>query len=332
MAKFDFMSLEEPDVTEGDVKPVVEEGTPTEPVKEEVKEEVVVPVTDEDDEYEEVEVTIGEDGKEIETVIEPVVKEPVQKKEPYTEAEIQDILNIDGEIDTSRLSPAEQATMKAMQRGFTPKLQEAAELRKEVALLREQVKGAKPVEQPADIFAAYDEDPDGVLRYVDSQIQELVATGDAQDTGAIRQLESLKFDFNRRDVQKLREQASTRNVQTEIMSQIMTTVPDLAAKQDKLKEFALTELGYTEQELANETNPAVAGIGAARAIARINTAYDKAQARTTVRRKRKKIPTPVEKPSSSGFVKPDTDELKSTKQAALDSGNFSDYFAALEEE
>lgn len=328
MAKFDFMSLEEPEALEGEATPVVEEGTPTEPVKEEA-----VPATEDDGvEYEEVEVTIGEDGKEIETVIEPVEAEkPVQKKEPYTEAEIQAILTDDGEIDTSRLSPAEQATMKAMQRGFTPKLQEAAELRKEVALLREQME-AKPTEQPSDIFAAYDEDPDGVLRYVDSQIQELAATEGADNIASIRQLESLKFDFNRRDVQKLREQTSTRSKQSEIMNQIITAVPDLATKQEKLKEFALLELGYTEEELANETNPAVAGISAARAIARINTAFDKAQARKTVRRKRVKQPTVVEKPSASGFEKPESDELKSTKQAALESGDFSNYFAALEED
>lgn len=326
MAKFDFMSLEEPEALEADDKAKVEDSQPAP-----VEEKEVVPATEED-EYEEVEVTIGEDGEEIETLVEPVVEKPVQKKEPYTEAEIQEILNIDGEIDTSRLSPAEQATMKAMQRGFTPKLQEAAELRKEVALLREQMKEAKPVEQPSDIFVAYDEDPDGVLRYVDNQIQELATTGDAESMASIRQLEALKFDFNRRDVQKLRDQTSTRSKQSEIMNQIITAVPDLATKQGKLKEFAITELGYTEEELANETNPAVAGIGAARAIARINTAYDKAQARTTVRRKRKKVPMSVEKPSAGGFVKPESDELNTTKQAALESGDFSNYFAALEEE
>lgn len=330
MAKFDFMSLEEPEVTEAEEKVEVEEGTQKEPVKEEKE----VSATKEEDgvEYEEVEVTIGEDGKEIETVVEPVEEKPVQKKEPYTEEEIQEILKQDGEIDTSRLSPAEQATMKAMQRGFTPKLQEAAELRKEVELLRQQVKEAKPQEQPSDIFDAYDADPEGVLQYVDGQIRELSATGDAESLAAIRQLESLKFDFNRRDVQKLREQTTTQSEQSIIMNEILTAVPDLATKQIKLKEFALSELGYTEEELANETNPAVAGMGAARAIARINTAFDKAQARKTVRRKRVKQPTNVEKPSANGFEKPETDELKQTKQAALESGDFSAYFAALEED
>jgi hypothetical protein len=188
MADFDFGSLDESGVVVAEEEEVVQETqdhqSPTEP-QEEVVEEVALEGGDES-EYEEVEEDTPRDIVEIE-------EEPKKKKEPYTEAEIQEILANDLEIDTSRLSPAEQATMKAMQRGFTPKLQEAAELRREVERLREAVQGGQAQkEQPQDIYQAYDQDPEGVLQYVDAQIDELVRVGGAERLPEIKQLEALK--------------------------------------------------------------------------------------------------------------------------------------------
>jgi len=314
MEKFDFMSLEEP----------VEDNQPEEEVKEVVEEQ---PVVEEE--------VIEEDGEEYEEVEEepaPETETKAKEKEPYTEEEIQQILASDGEIDTSRLSPAEQATMKAMQRGFTPKLQEAAELRREVEELRKRMEEAKPKEQPSDIFEAYDQDPEGVIQYVDSQINELVATDPVENLAQIRQLESLKFEFNRREVQKIREQSVNQSEQNKVMNEILSAVPDLASKQGALKDFALQELGYTEEELAYETNPATAGMKAARAIARINTAFDKAQAKKSVTKKRVKKATKVEKPSSTSFEKPDVDEVAQAKKQALETGDFSAYFDILGED
>ena len=315
--EFDFTSLEESG--ELAVEDTPKEETTTE-VEEVVEEEVVEEVVVEEEEVEE-------------DVQEDVVEEPVQKKkEPYTAEEIQDILKSDGEVDTERLSPAEQATMKAMQRAFTPKLQEAADLRREMEDMKRSIEDSKPKAEPTDIYQAYDQDPEGVLKYVDSQINEIVQSG-TPDLAQIRQLESLKYDFNRRDLKKFQDNASTQVAQTKHMQEILTAVPDLATKQGALKDFAINELGYTEQELANETNPSIAGSGAARVISRINTAYDKAQARVTVRRKRVKKPTNVEKPSANGIEKPTGDtDFKSIKAKASESGNYDDFFAALEEE
>lgn len=317
--KFDFMSLEESgEVTVAEpVEEVVPKDTPE--VEELVEESI--------EEVEEVEEFTDE--VEEQEVVEKVVK----KKDPYTAEEIQDILKDDGEVDTERLSPAEQATMKAMQRAFTPKLQEAADLRREIEAMRSEMDEAKPKEQPADIYEAYDEDPDSVIQYVDSQINELISSNDPDTLSKVRQLDSLKYEFNRRDMKKFQERATTQNNQSAHMQAILEAVPDLASKQGALKEFALTELGFTEQELANETNPSVAGMGAARTIARINTAYDKSQARISVKKKRVKKATSVEKPSAAGFDKPSSDsDFQSIKAKAQESGNYSDFFAALEED
>lgn len=319
MGKFDFMSLEE----SGEVKP---EDNPEE-VPTEKPEENLEPEADE--EFEEVEVKEGDEEGEVEQEVEEV---PVKKKEPYTSEEIQEILKADGEVDTERLSPAEQATMKAMQRAFTPKLQEAAELRREIEDMRKSIEDSKPKAEPKDIYDAYDQDPEGVLQYLDSQVEALMAENKPENMAQIRQLDGLKYEFTRRDMTKFRDAQATRSTEQEHMQAIMTAVPDLAEKQGKLKEFAITMLGYTEQELAQETNPSIAGAGAARAIARINTAYDKAQAKVTVKRKRVKKATNVEKPSSGGFETPAPDNVKDAKENGMKSGNFKDFFAALEEE
>ena len=316
MAKFDFEKLDESGVLE-----VVEEEVSDNQTTEEVVEvEEETPAEETAEEEEVIDETV--EDTEVE------VKKQEVEKTPYTEAEIQEILKSDGEIDTSRLSPAEQATMKAMQRGFTPKLQEAAELRREVEQLREMVKGQVPEEQPSDIYQAYDQDPEGVLKYVDSKINELAVEGNIPE---VRQLEALKYEFNRREIDKLKAQRSTQGKEAMLMSAILEAVPDLATKQGNLREYAINELGYTVEELAAETDPSVAGERAVRNIIRINHAYDKHQALTSVKKKRVKKPTPVEKPSNVSVDKPDVDELKQAKEEALKTGNFRSFFEAMGE-
>jgi len=329
MADFDFGSLDESGVVVAEEEEVVQ-GTqdnqpPTEP-QEEVVEEVALEDGDES-EYEEVEEDTPRDTVEIEE--EPKKK---KKKEPYTEAEIQEILANDLEIDTSRLSPAEQATMKAMQRGFTPKLQEAAELRREVERLREAVQGGQAQqEQPQDIYQAYDQDPEGVLQFVDAQIDELVRVGGAERLPEIKQLEALKYEFNRRDIDRMKQQTVQQAQGAQLMAALTQAIPDLNTKQQELTRFAIEELGYAPEELAYETNPAIHGERAVRNIIRINTAYEKLKAQKTVKKKRVKKPTSVEKPSNVSPEKPDVDELIQAKKKALETGDFKDFFIAMGE-
>ena len=300
MEKFDFMSLEE--------EPSVED-TP--------KQEDVVEDQDLDVEVEDVE----ED--------EPVVKTQ------YTPEEIQEILSSDGEVDIDRLSPAEQATMKAMQRAFTPKLQEAAELRKEMADIRRQMEEAKPKQQPQDIFEAYDQDPDGVLEYVNGEISKL-SENPQENLLAIEQLRDLKLAFNRRDIQRFQDASKSKNQARQHVQKMMEHIPDLPSKQASLREFALNELGYTPEELAYETDPTKVGENAVRAVMRINAAYDKFNARKTVKEKKApKVPTKVEKPANNDGTRiqpDDLEELNELKKKGIKTGNFKDYFAALSEE
>lgn len=298
--KFDFMSLEE------------------EPV--EVIEEPTVEV--------DVEVEVDEDVEDL-IDIEEDVEEP-QVKEPYSAEQIQEILTSDGELDTTRLSAEGQATMKAMQRAFTPKLQEAAELRKEMQTLREQVEQAKPKAEPNDIYEAYDANPEVILKAVDDQIMELA--DDPKNLREIKQLEALKFEFQRRDMARYQTEQTSKVKASEYVNKLIGSIPNFAEKQGELRKFALETLGYTESELAAETDISRAGEQAVRTVMRINAAYDKLNARkTVVKKKAVKAPSKVEKPSA-GFSQSGDTTLADIKSEALRSRNFKDYFAALEEE
>lgn len=326
MAKFDFGSLsDELDPTpavEGE-QPVTEEAVVEEEQQGVAEEEV--PALEEEEEEEVV--YVDEDGN----IVEEEVEVKPKAKAQYTPEEIQEILANDGDIDTTRLSPAEQATMKAMQRAFTPKLQEAAELRKEMEKLRSELQ-PKTQEEPKDIYEAFDRDPKEVMGYVDSQIAEL-ATNPTENIAQIEQLRSLKFEFQQRAINNIQKQGSQQADMQKHVQAMLEAVPDLPAKQEALKDFAINYMGYTLEELAHETNPSVVGQHAVNTVKRINAAYNKLHAKTTVKKKKVvKRASTVEKPSVGGFESKDTPEIESIKKEALKSKNFKAYFAALEED
>lgn len=258
-------------------------------------------------------------------------QQPVVKK-MYTPEELQEIISSDGEVDVTRLTPEGQATMKAMQRAFTPKLQEAAEIRKELERIRQDIEAAKPKAQPKDIYEAYDQDPEGVSQYVDGEITRLIREDAAANAGQIEQLRNLKDQFRDRELNKLRTQSTQSRQIAEVVADIQRTVPDIATKQNALAKFALEVMGYTPEELAAATDPAVAGRQAVQVISRINQTYDRFMAGKTVAQKQvRPKPTAVESPGR-GFESKQINPIDTLKKKAIETGNFRDYFLALEDE
>lgn len=280
------------------------------------------------------EVATPEEGTpvaEVEEESEVEVEEAPVVKAQYTLEEVTELIRNDGDIDTSRLSPEGQAVMKAMQRGFTPKLEEAAAIRKELEEVKQAIESAKPKEQPKDIYEAYDQDPKGVLEYVDGEIGRLIQEGAADNAIQIEQLRNLKDQFRDRELQKLRSQSTQASQVHQAMQEIRKQVPDIAQKEQALAKFAIEVMGYTPEELAQVTNPAI-GMSAVQAIARINRTYDRFNAGRTVQTKKEKPkPTQVETPGR-GFEPKQTNPLEDLKKNAIKTGNFRDYFLALEEE
>lgn len=311
--KYDFTGLDE------SVEAVAD--NPEEAV---IEEEEVAPVQEEE---------VEEEVSEQDTLEEePDTTEAVQQEvKVYTPEEIETILQ-DGDfdkIDTSRLSDEGKLVMKSFQKGLTPKLQERSELKRELEQLRQSVEELKPKPEPADIFEAYDQSPTEVLSYIDQQIVQLATEGKAENIGQIEGLRTLKEQFRFREEAKLREQQTSQQQIQTVMAELTKEVPDIIEKQGKLKDFAINVLNYSEQELAQLTDPNTQGMKAVMEIARINRAYETVNARTTIKSKvKKKAPVQVEKPGNGFDTSNDVDHSDIRKEA-LKTGDWRSVFLDL---
>lgn len=250
----------------------------------------------------------------------------------YSTEELTQIIREDGEVDTKRLSPEGIAIMKAMQRGFTPKLEEAASIRRELEDFKRQYEESKPKPQPSTIEEAYDQNPKEVIGYIDGEIQRLIQEDASANLAQIEQLRTVKQDLSFREVNSLRSQAQTQQQTQAVMQKMMQAVPDLQTKQADLAKFAKDMLGYTDEELRQATSPAVAGEAAIRNVMRINSAYEKINAGKTVQTKQKqKKPTKVEQPGQSYTPKTTSKQAELKSKAVKGEVPWSEYFLSLEE-
>jgi hypothetical protein len=258
----------------------------------------------------------------------PVVEEP---KSQYTPEEVKGIMasgEFDG-IDTSRLSEEGQLVMRSMQAGLTPKLQEASELRKQQELLQEEVKSLREAQvaqkqtvEPQTVYEHFDADPDGTLQYIDGERRKLESqNGDGQFAENIRQLDKLENDLVRYESKKFRDTLNHQQQVASAYTALQQAVPGIETKQEALKDFALSYLGYTPNTLAQATDITTSGQSAVETIARINTAYEKINA-VTLAKAKKVTPAPVKvETPGSGFETPvrDTyaDKLKQAKAGEI---------------
>lgn len=299
---------------EDDEVPVQEE-----PV-EEPKAEEVVPQADEPVVVDEPEIDEGdpmneqvysdEDDEDVEEEVDTPPTPNVEKL--YTPEEIKELLT-EGDfsrIDTSRLSEEGKLVMKSMQSGLTPKLQEAAELRRQMEELSETVKNALPKPQPKDIFEAFDQDPKGVMTFVNNQIQERIAAGDTVGVEQLRETRDQLRDY--RDSQPPAVEPVV--AQSTAAVELLAAIPDIKEKQHVLRDYALQVMGYTEAELVELTD-LQRGEAAVRETIRINNAYERSQAPKRAAKKAvKKKPAKVEK-TGGGFEQPETTNKDRIAQA-----------------
>jgi hypothetical protein len=285
------------------------------------EEQVDAPEQEEEVEYE---VDAEADSDEV-----PKDPQPKTVKKPYSPDEIKQILRGGdfANIDTSRLSEEGRAVMKAMQAGLTPKLQETADLRRELQEIKSVLKDAQPKPKPKDIYEAFDQDPDGTMSFVSQRIQTLIDQG--ADLHEIEKVREVREQLRDRRTRKIEEQAISNSRIQESVNALLRTVPDIEQKQFELREFAIEYMGMTPQEVDFETSLQARGMDAVKTISRINTAYEKLMAGKRAKAKVKTKTTRVEK-SGGGFEKTNT-SLKDIKERAKKTGNFRDYFMALED-
>jgi hypothetical protein len=201
--------------------------------------------------------TVTEEHKELE-----VSQEQAQEVKTYTPEELANLIASDEEIDTSRLSIEGQALMRSFQRGLTPKLQQIAELRKQLEsdLRQKEMPKTKTI---ADYF---EDDPEGTLVWIDQQIMQkktlamqhktqadydsaLTAMSEASDWESVKSTLVAKSLFAQTKV----------NSEERKLRKALESFPDYESKKEMAIKFLLKENPEFTEEEAREVIDASKG-------------------------------------------------------------------------
>lgn len=190
--------------------------------------------------------------------------------------------------------------------------------------LRERDEAPVQTGSQKSIYDVYLENPRGVIDYLDSEIFRLSEEDMFSNIRAIEALRNQKLELSDYGQQKRREK------QERFQSEVAKNVPTYATKTAELKQFALTELGYTAQEYKTLTDPNVVGDAmAVKNIKLINRQFEAAHAGANVEKKQvRQQPTNVEKSGAVG-QKVNTN-LKQLKEQAQKTGSTNDWARYIE--
>ena len=252
-----------------------------------------------------------------------------EKPKYYTPEELSELLETDADIDTSRLTDEGKAIMKSFQRGLTPKLQERSELRREVDELKKKLETSK---KPQTIEEAFDQDPDGTMQYIDGQLGDLrgqakAASDPDQKLEFLSSMEEIRAVRDRlvaRGIANQRQMTNQQAVITEAVNKIYKAIPDFDTKQKKLTDFAINDLGYSQAEVMQLSDPSIVGPGAVKFIKTINKFYDKENAKETLTQKEVKVPPKTEKTGKTGEPFDKSAAYQRALKKAKDTGDFTE--------
>ncbi len=190
------------------------------------------------------------------------------KKTLYSPEEIENLIKNDLPVEFERLSPEGQAVWKSADRGLKPKLEERGSLKREVEELKtrlsqyetlQQQQAPKREETLDDVYA---KDPEGTARYIDSAIDK------AESYDEKVRLLNIKSDLAARYQQNMVRnlaaqfytaqqnnamQGEAMRIQGEIQKELPEYFSNPQMRQE-LTEFAITNLGYTDEELYRMTD------------------------------------------------------------------------------
>ncbi len=186
-------------------------------------------------------------------------QEQPNETKPYNVDEINSILQEGGDLDSKRLTPEGQLIQKQFQKAFTPKLQEAAEIRKRIEEL-ERGQGHSQSQPSNDVFATFQRDPIGVMRDLSTLIdqKEQGDPYDEKNAGELRNLRSFERQFNLQYM-AMQEHGRQLNAANEMVwNGARTQIPDFDKKVEGLTEFAISK-GYSEEDVSNMTDPSIIG-------------------------------------------------------------------------
>lgn len=232
---------------------------------------------------------------------------------PYTDEEATALIESEGKLDASRLTPAQKLVQKSFERHYNPKFQANAEKERQLYEYEQRLNALAQQVQPApprNIEEAYYRDKQGTLAQIDAVIEQKFTDMENAEAYRLMKLkENLLQGEKDKDTQsdKLNQYVSTLSNQARL--EMIEDMPDFVSKAPILDKFA-SDNGVDSRLLAFLTNAPVLdallknagihdmdGVKAVKQIVKfVNAAHERATAGLTAETK-KHIPTP--KPLSS---------------------------------
>jgi hypothetical protein len=245
------------------------------------------------------------------------VKKPAIQ--PYTDDEVLKVLDTDGKLDSRRLTPTQKLIQKSFARYANKGFEQIATMKRELEAQQEQIRTQQQMATPPrSLEEAYDRDPDNVLRFIDQQIASTNALAQEDPFKAQQQLINLQMVRNRlidRAMHTTEHRRAASEAATNAVRDVLNAIPDFGPeKQQVLSDFAIRELGYSQEELKSLTHPSNGKI-AAQTVKTIHAAWfakygEKQQMKKTV--ETKKV---VKRPVVEGAAK--RDDGKATANVAM---------------
>lgn len=273
------------EVTTGEDNPEVISPAPTEETSAKTKEEGAT-------------LKEGEEQEEVE--------KPPQEKQPYSNEEIAELLTLEQEVDTDRLTPEGKILMKSFQSGFNKKFEKLAEKQR---LLDEKLN--QPKEQPVNAREKYYQEflerPEKVMAEINNTITELEADPyDEENRKNIAALRTMRDEFLVRKTSDSEKKTLVESKKAELYAtytkEIYDAIPDYEKKVPELNKLA-GDLGLTMEDLGFICNPLNTGKYAAKLTKVLHKAYTIINAGKSAAKKIDKTP-PKELGRSTGSQPP----------------------------
>jgi len=274
-----------------------EDGNPT-PGPEETPEEVE-------------EIVDGEEEAEPQEAIDG--DEPEEEVEPYSPEEIQEIGL--SKLDPKRIPKELEPYYKAMQADYTRKTQAVAEERRKAEEERKAKEEPAAKKEPKTFEEFYDQDPQGVMTWINSEIARLAEESPYTNAVQIENLRDKKLEL--KDYGKQKEATRT----SQYMANVEKAIPGFNSKRKELAKHATDDLGYTMDDISTLSDPSKVGESAAiKFMAQINKSFELANAGKSLKSKEVKQPTKVELAGTGGFKTSSETNLTKLYESAKTNG------------
>lgn len=235
---------------------------------------------------------------------------------PYSPEELTALIAEGKGVDMARLSNEGKAVWQTVQKTFTPKLQEAAELRKKYTELEQKTRQApQPVPQNVKtqnqktLEEIFDENPVNVYAFIDNEIIKEKRDNGGFDTERSLALDEKRRELDRRRISNQMQSESQRNAEQYQSSvaqgfeaQAMKEIPDILEKMPKIAEWAL-QSGYQPEELQWMVTPKSPEDAAmkVRLLKNLNSLYDIQNPQVSLKAREAKTAPAKVLPAGSGF-------------------------------